>query len=301
MKKERCADANAITRDYFDSLLLEQRLMGACKPDTSVTIFGRQFSTPVMTAALSHLGTFHPDMESPMEAYAKAAVLADTLHWIGMAEEEEFDAVMDTGAGTVRVVKPYADEQKIERQLQRAEERGAVAVGMDIDHIFSASGEHDIVMGEEMSVKSPDRLREYVRMTTLPFVVKGVLSARDAYACAEIGAAGIVVSHHAGRMDYAVPPLMVLSDIRKEVGDKMPVFVDCGILSGMDAYKALALGATAVSVGKHLIPYIRSGGAEAVADRIREMTAELKGVMAFTGVRDMAGFDSSVLHLRTFG
>ena len=76
----------------------------------------------------------------------------------------------------------------------------------------------------------------------------------------------------------------------------MPVFVDCGICSGMDAYKALALGATAVSVGTHLIPYIRKGGAEEVAARMQEMTDELRGVMAFTGVRTTTEFDKTVIH-----
>jgi isopentenyl diphosphate isomerase/L-lactate dehydrogenase-like FMN-dependent dehydrogenase len=64
----KVSDANSITRDYFDHLLLEQRLMGATLPDTAVSIFGETFSSPIMTAALSHLGSFHPDMESPMEA-----------------------------------------------------------------------------------------------------------------------------------------------------------------------------------------------------------------------------------------
>ena len=76
----------------------------------------------------------------------------------------------------------------------------------------------------------------------------------------------------------------------------MPVFVDCGICGGMDAYKALALGATAVSVGNHLIPVLKKGGAQAVADRINAMTDELKGAMAYTGVKDMNSFDPTVIH-----
>jgi len=105
-----------------------------------------------------------------------------------------------------------------------------------------------------------------------------------------------VVSHHNGRMNYAMPPLAVLPEIVKEVGDVMPIFVDCGICSGMDAYKALALGATAVSVGTHLIPFIRQGGAEGVAARMREMNDELRGIMASTGVADASSFDPTVIH-----
>ena len=294
------SDATEITREYFDHLLLEQRLMGAVIPNTGVTILGKKFSSPIMTATLSHLGTFNPDMESPMEAYAKGALLADVLHWVGMIENDEFDTVMASGARTIRIVKPYADEEKVLSQLRHAKEKGAFAVGVDIDHSFSKHGEYDICMGEEMEPKSCDMLKEYIAAIDLPFIIKGVLSVRDAYKCAEIGVKGIVISHHAGRLDYAVPPLMVLPEIRKEVGEDMPIFVDCGILSGMDAYKALALGATAVSVGKHLIPYIRKGGAEAVADRLKEMNAELRGAMAYTGVKDVNSFDPTIIHHRTF-
>jgi isopentenyl diphosphate isomerase/L-lactate dehydrogenase-like FMN-dependent dehydrogenase len=295
---EKVSDSNSITRDYFDHLLLEQRLMGATLPDTSVTIFGETFSSPIMTAALSHLGSFHPDMESPMEAYAKGALLADVPHWVGMMENDEFAEIMNCGAKTIRIVKPYADEEKIYSRLRYAKEKGAFGVGMDIDHSFTRNGTYDICMSEAMEPKSARQLTDYIAATDLPFIIKGVLSVQDAYRCAEIGVKGIVVSHHAGRMDYAVPPLMVLPAIRKEVGDKMAIFVDCGILSGMDAYKAMALGATAVSVGKHLVPYIKQGGAQAVADRIKEMTGEMRGVMAFTGVKDTDSFDPTVIHQR---
>ena len=287
--------AKELTRQYFDSLYLEQRLMDSQVPTTDMWLFGEKFNTPVMTAALSHLGTFHPDAPNGMVDYAKGAALAGAVHWYGMGEEPEFEAVMATGAKTIRIVKPYADEAKIERQLKHAEELGALAVGMDIDHMFDMQGNPDVCVGEAMSVKSSEDLRRYVEMTSLPFVVKGVLSVQDAVKCAEIGVRGIVVSHHGGRLGAAVPPLYVLPDIVKAVGHKMEIFVDCGILSGMDAYKAMALGAKAVSVGIHLIPFVKQG-AEAVAKRIGEMTGEMKGVMAATGVKDVKSFDAGVVH-----
>lgn len=292
------ASSKEITRAYFDSLLLEQRLLGSGIPDTKFALYGKEFSTPIMTAALSHLGTFNPDMPDGMEEYARGAKLSGAVHWIGMGSEEEFARVAAVGALTIRIVKPYAEEEKIFLQLKTAEENGALAVGMDIDHMYDAKGNPDVCMGEHMAVKSSEDLKRYISATSLPFIVKGVLSVQDAMACAEVGAQGIVVSHHNGRMNYAVPPLMVLPDIVKAVGGRMPIFVDCGVCSGMDAYKALALGATAVSVGTHLIPYIRKGGGEAVADRITEMTGELKGVMANTGVKTVKDFDYSVIHKR---
>jgi isopentenyl diphosphate isomerase/L-lactate dehydrogenase-like FMN-dependent dehydrogenase len=100
-------------------------------------------------------------------------------------------------------------------------------------------------------------------------------------------------------MPYSVPPLMVLPDILSATGGSVPVFVDCGIESGMDAYKCLALGAAAVSVGRHLMPLLKKGP-EAVAARIGEMTAELAGVMARTGVASLADMDASIIHKRNF-
>ena len=100
-------------------------------------------------------------------------------------------------------------------------------------------------------------------------------------------------------MSYSVPPLMVLPEIIRAVGNQIPVFVDCGIESGIDAYKALALGATAVSVGRHLMPLLKEGP-EAVAARIKEMNGELAAVMARTGVLSLEKMDSSVIHKRDF-
>ena len=290
------ASSKEITRAYFDSLLLEMRLMDSGVPSTELALYGQKFATPIMTAALSHLGTFNPDMPDGMVEYAKGAAQVGAVHWIGMGSDEEFERVTATGVPTIRIIKPYADEDKIMEQMRCAEKNGALAVGMDIDHMFDLKGNKDICMGECMEVKSSADLRRYIEATSLPFIIKGVLSVRDAVKCAEIGAQGIVVSHHGGRLNYAVPPLFVLPEIVQAVGKKMPVFVDCGISSGMDAYKALALGATAVSVGNHLIPFIKQGGAEAVANRMTAMTEELKGAMAYTGVQTMADFDASVLH-----
>ena len=288
--------SDKITRQYFDSLLLEARYLDSAIPSTSFSLFGKEFSTPIMTAALSHL---HNTAEKGMIVYAKAAKLSDAVHWVGMGEDSELEEIVKTGAASIKIVKPHADNKEVFRKIEHAEKSGCFAVGMDIDHSFAGDGNFDNVLGLPMAAKSFDELKDFVQSTKLPFVVKGVLSVQDAEKCAKAGVKGIQVSHHHGIMPASVPPLMVLQDIRKALGPDFSIFIDCGIESGLDVYKCLALGATAVSVGRHLMPLLKKGQ-DVVSKRINDMTAELKGIMAKTGVQNLSQMDSSVIHKRMF-
>ena len=290
------SNSDKITREYFDSLLVETRYLDAVIPSTQMTLFGETFRTPVMNAALSHLHNTAPE---GMTVYARGAALSGAVHWVGMGSESELEEIVATGARTIKIVKPHADNREVLRKIEHAVKAGCMAVGMDIDHAFNSTGGYDNVFGLPMKAKTTEELAEFVQASGVPFIAKGVLSPRDAEKCLKAGCAGMVVSHHHGIIQYAVPPLMVLQDIISATGGSIPVFVDCGIESGMDAYKCLALGAKAVSVGRHLMPLLKDG-AEAVARRIDEMTAELAGVMARTGVRSLDEMDSTVIHRRTF-
>lgn len=293
---EYTSNSDKITRDYFDSLLLESRYLDSDIPSTKMELFGETFDTPIMTAALSHLGNTAPD---GMVTYAKAASLTNAVHWVGMGEDKELEDIIATGAKTIKIIKPHADNGEVFRKIEHAVNAGCFAVGMDIDHSFKNDGTYDEVLGLNMKPKSTAELAEFVAAAGIPFIVKGVQSAKDAQKCLRAGCAGIVVSHHHGMMQYSVPPLLILPEILKAVGNQIPVFVDCGIESGMDAYKALALGATAVSVGRHLMPLLKDGP-EKVAERINQMTAELSGVMARTGVKALTEMDPTVIHQRNF-
>ena len=290
------ANPDAITRDYFDSLLLETRYIDSVLPTTKMTLFGEVFDTPIMTAALSHLDKTAPN---GMGVYAEGAKLSNAVHWMGMGEDEELERVVATGARTIKIIKPHADNNEVFRKIEHAVANGCFAVGMDTDHAFNSEGGYDNVMGLPMKPKSSAEIAEFVQAAKVPFVVKGVLSPRDAEKCAKIGCAGIVVSHHHGMVQYSVPPLMMMEEILSAVGKDVEVFIDCGIVSGMDAYKCLALGAKAVSVGRHLMPLLKQGP-EVVAQRINAMTAELAGIMARTGVKSLDDMDASIIHRRAF-
>ena len=291
---EYTANSDKITRDYFDSLLLETRYVDSALPSTKLELYGRTFDTPIMTAALSHL---HNTAPNGMVIYAQAAAKANAVHWVGMGEDKELEDIVATGAATIKIIKPHEDNKEVFRKIEHAVGAGCFAVGMDIDHAFNASGGYDKVFDLPMKAKTTEELHDFVQAAGLPFIAKGVLSTQDAERCLKAGCKGIIVSHHHGIMSYAVPPLMILPDILDVVAGEIPVFVDCGIESGMDAYKCLALGATAVGVGRHLMPLLKEG-ADATAARMKEMTAELAGVMARTGVCDLSHFDKSVIHKR---
>lgn len=291
------SNSDTITRDFFDSLLLEPRYIDSDLPCTKLELYGRTFDTPVMTAALSHLGN---TAENGMVKYAQAAAKCNAVHWVGMGEDKELEEITATGAATIKIIKPHADNKEVFRKIEHAKKAGCFAVGMDIDHAFNGNGGYDNVLGLPMKPKTTEELAGFVQAAgDTPFIVKGVLSTKDAEKCLKAGCKGIQLSHHHGIINYAVPPLMMLPEILQVTRGEIPVFIDCGIESGMDVYKCLALGATAVSVGRHLMPFLKEG-ADKTSDRIKEMTDELAATMARTGIRDLKSFDPTVIHQRTF-
>ena len=285
-------DSNQITREYFDSLLVEMRHIDSVLPSTKLELYGETFDTPVMMAALSHLNNV---CENGMLEMAKGALSANAVNWAGMGDEAEIADITATGARTINIIKPYADNDYILQRIEHAERCGAMALGMDVDHSFGGNGRYDVVLGEQMRAKSLMELKEFIKATKLPFIIKGVLSEQDAYKALEAGAKGIVVSHHHGIMDYAVPPLFILPKIAKVINHQIPIFVDCGIASGMDVFKALALGADAVSAGRVIMDPLKKNGSEGVKNQVLKMTEELAGVMARTCSQDLSHIDPSVI------
>ncbi|MCR5178394.1 MAG: alpha-hydroxy-acid oxidizing protein [Lachnospiraceae bacterium] len=296
MDYTRLSDANEITERYMDSILIGESFIDSVKADTGIHFLGADFSMPVMTPAFSHLGSYGGRKMNGLEEYSLAAKECNVLNFCGMMENDMFRKIADTGAKTVRIIKPYADNGKIRDQIAFAEEAGAFGVGMDIDHIFGEAG-YDVVVGEEMAAQTTDMLRSYVESTKLPFVVKGVLGVSDALKCAEIGARAIIVSHHHGRMPYAVPPMMVLPKIKEALKDTtVKIIVDCGIASGADVYKALALGADAAAVGRSMFHHLENHGVAGVEDFLMHVGNELRFIMSCTGFSKVSDIDDSALY-----
>lgn len=295
----KSTSSDFITRAYLDSLLVEVRHLDAVMPSTQLELYGKTFRTPVTTGALSHLHRIAPD---GMALMAKGAADAGAICFSGMGSKEELERMIATGASVIKIIKPYADRDSVRDKIRHAEECGALAVGIDIDHAFDMhhGGQYDVVDDMPMYPMSQQELCELVKMTKLPFVIKGVLSRQDARKCQDAGVQGMVVSHHNGRVDGSVPPLMILEEILEETKGQVPLFVDCSLQSGLDVFKALALGATACSVGRPLMPRIKQDGAEGARQVIEQITRELTYTMSMTCSPDLQHIDRSVVRLANF-
>ena len=114
----------------------------------------------------------------------------------------------------------------------------------------------------------------------------------------EAGCSAVFVSHHHGRIPFGIAPVQILPEIRKALqGSGMAVFCDCSIDDGYDAYKALALGADAVSVGRGILAPLLKEGKYGVIKKIQRMNEQLSELMMYTGISDTSSFDPSVLYL----
>ena len=295
----RPGDSNRIAREYIDSLLVETRWIGSREADTAFSLFGRTFSTPVMTGTLSHLNTFA--RPGGMIELAEGAAAAGAVMWMGMTEDEEAEKIARTGASVIEIIKPYKDRELIRHRLDLAADLGHLAAGIDIDMVYDAAGEERVFHGYPLQEITQDELYDLCDYSRIPFIVKGILSERDALTAAACGAAGLMVSHLGGTTEYAIPPLYALELISENedfLKHPVPLFADGELRSGSDVFKAIACGACAAGIGRPLIAAIKENGAESVADYIRKTTAELKKMMISTGCGTLSEIDGSMLYIK---
>lgn len=293
-------DANVHNRAYLDNILVEMRLIDSVQPDLTTEFFGKEFASPITLAAVSHLNKVLPDKQrKPMQEKAKAAKNLHVLNWIGMETDQEYGEIVEAGEASenIRIIKPFADHDRILKEIKFAEEHNSLAVGIDIDHVPGSNGKYDVVDGIPIGPITEEDLKQYAAATELPFIAKGVLSVRDAMKAADAGCDAIVVSHHHGRVAFGVPPLKVLPDILQAIkGSEMTVFVDGSLMSGYDAYKALAMGADGVLIGRGILPELLNDGTQGVEHKVKQMNEQLSQMMLYTGIKDTNSFDPTVLH-----
>ena len=293
-------DSNKLTRACYDSYMIEYRYLDSWTANTETQLWGETFASPIMTGGVSAVvPLLHPN---GMVEIAKGAAKFNTPSLYGYITNKEVEDLVATGNKVIRIVKTQLDNQAILDDIKHDEEAGCFAFAMDIDHGIDHFGNlyHATPDYGTLAPKKTEDIALLCESTKLPCILKGVLSVSDAKKAAEAGAAAVLLSHHKGEIENAVPPLFVLPEIKEAVGDKIKIFVDCGIVSGIDAYKALALGADGVCVARKLVKPYMEKGADGVYEQLTEQNNELKCIMGRTGTLDVKHFDPTTLRKRNF-
>ena len=268
--------------------------------DTTFDFFGHRLALPVMAGPVGamqlHYGDRYNDMEYNdllVAACAKAGILAFTGDGTNPAVMEGASKAIaaNHGAG-VTTVKPW-NKEEVFRKLDMAKASGAWAIAMDID----AAGLPFLKnLTPPAGSKTVEELKEIADYAQVPFILKGIMTVRGAEKAVKAGAKAIVVSNHGGRvLDQCPATAEVLPEIVEAVGKDVMVLVDGGIRTGMDVFKALALGAKGVLIARPFVNMVYGGGLEGPAALVAKLKAELEDTMLMCGAHSLAEIDRSMV------
>lgn len=260
--------------------------------DTSLELFGETFRYPIFAAPIGamklHYGDKYDDLEYNdilVSACADAGIAAFTGDGTNPAVMVAVTkAIRQKNGKGIPTVKPW-DIDTLKEKLAMIKECGSFAVAMDID----AAGLPFLQnLTPPAGSKTVEELREIIEAAGVPFIIKGVMTVKGALKAKEAGASAIVVSNHGGRvLDQCPATAEVLGEIVDAVGGDMKILVDGGIRSGVDIFKALALGADAVLIGRPYVTAVYGGAAEGVEAYTSKLAAELKDTMAMCGAHSL--------------
>lgn len=283
-------------------------LRGHGRATTECSLLGHDLALPVIIAPM---GPVRAMWEGGSVSVAEAAGRAGTLAAIALTSSPNFEEARRGGSGPLWFqVYWWSDRDWVTRLLERAEEAGYQGIVLTIDTPAYGRREHDRRRGyiqyegfgtpnidhdppdpvgrEELRARvSWDDAAWLVENTSLPVVLKGVMNGVDARRAVDVGMSAVWVSNHGGRMlDHAISSARALRDVASQVD--VPVIVDGGIESGADVVKALALGATAVGVGRLAGWGLAAGGADTLTEMFELLQWDIADVLTLLGA---AGVD----------
>lgn len=273
-------------------------------PDTSLELFGKKFRYPFFAGPVGAVVAHYSDKYDD-KGYNNVLVKACADNGIAAFTGDGLDATVmkvaceaiaaSDGVG-VPTVKPW-NLETIEGKMELVKASGSFAVAMDVD----AAGLPFLKgMNPPAGGKTVEQLAAIAKMAGKPFIVKGVMTVKGALKAKEAGAAGIVVSNHGGRvLDQCPATAEVLCDIVDALkGSGMKIIVDGGIRTGVDVFKALAMGADAVIICRPFVPMVYGGAEEGVQLYINKIGAELEDTMAMCGAKDLASITRDMVFLK---
>ncbi|KAH9779674.1 (S)-2-hydroxy-acid oxidase GLO1 [Citrus sinensis] len=301
-------------RNAFSRILFRPRiLIDVSKIDMSTTVLGFKISMPIMIAPTAMQKMAHPE----------ASTLCFNFQTLSSWSTSSVEEVASTGPG-IRFFQLYVykDRNVVAQLVRRAERAGFKAIALTVDTPRLGRREADIKnrftlppfltlknfqgldLGK-MDEANDSGLAAYVAgqidrslswkdvkwlqtITKLPILVKGVLTAEDARIAVQAGAAGIIVSNHGARqLDYVPATIMALEEVVKATQGRIPVFLDGGVRRGTDVFKALALGASGIFIGRPVVYSLAAEGEKGVRRVLEMLREEFELAMALSGCRSL--------------
>ncbi len=271
-------------------------------PDTSFKLFGHDFALPVFTAPIGALPMHYSDAYDDFaynDILIPTAVECGSASFTGDGVDPEImkrsaAAMAKVGGIGIPTIKPWNNEAVFEK-LDVLNELGIFAAAMDID---GAGLPFLKAMNPNAGSKPVADLKAVIDYAKMPFIIKGIMTVAGAQKAVEAGAAGIVVSNHGGRvLGQTRATADVLPEIAKAVAGKCVIFVDGGIRTGVDVFKALALGADAVLIGRPFVPAVYGGEAEGAKLLFAKLKAELVDTMTMCGAHSLAEITAEKVYI----
>ncbi|MBV8949260.1 MAG: alpha-hydroxy-acid oxidizing protein [Actinobacteria bacterium] len=264
--------------------------------DTSTSVLGIPVSAPILVAPTAMRDLVDPDGE---RAAARAAATRRTVMVTSMASSRPFAEIAAAAPDAPRFAQMYIlrDRARTRAIVEEARDAGARAIVVSVDAgavpYGRGAGElgtrvAELVADYDVSV-TVDDVMQLGEWSGLPVLVKGVVRGDDAARCVDAGVAAVYVSNHGGRIvDGCVDTATALADVVDAVDGRVAVYVDGGIRSGVDVLRALALGASAVLVGRPVLWGLALGGEDGAGEVLDRLRAELARALAFCGAESVA-------------
>lgn len=309
-------------RTAFERIRLRPRmLVDVTRCNLSTSVLGTSISMPIMVAPMAYHCLAHPEGEcASVEGTGKIGTLMIASTFSNCTLEEIAKAASEVNGPLWFQLYIYNDLEVSANLVRRAEAAGYRAIVLTVDAPLLGKRERDIrsqfTLPPHLSAGNfppEDTPKEYIPLplpvtwetvdwlrsqTSLPILLKGILTAEDAELAVQHGVAGIVVSNHGGRqLDSAVSSIEALPEVVEAVAGRCEIYVDGGIRRGTDVLKALALGARAVLVGRPILWGLAVNGAEGVYHVLQLLRDELELSMALAGRPSVESIDRSLVKM----
>ncbi len=270
------------------------------EPDTGIELFGKKFRFPFFAGPVGAVNMHYSDYYNDVSfnkvlvnGCADAGIAAFTGDGMDASViESATEAINLAGGIGIPTIKPWSIPM-IREKIDRVNTAEPLAIAMDVD----AAG-LPFLKGFEppAGAKSVEELTEICRMAGRAFIVKGVMTVAGAEKAEKAGASAIVVSNHGGRvLDMCPSTSSVLPEITEAVGGRMKIFVDGGIRTGTDVFKALALGADAVVIARTFVTAVYGGAEEGVRAYVEKLGSELADTMVMCGAKDLSAINREMI------